>query len=74
MLSQRTYTALCAFIDGPYSALYNFGEYRTVIMFTSGIRITGHMLYIKDLILAYNNCEAQTRHVFLVWQVEDERE
>jgi predicted ferric reductase len=73
-LSRRTHTALRAFIDGPYGAPHNFGEYGTVIMFASGIGIAGHMPYIKDLILAYNNCEARTRRVFLVWQVEDERE
>ena len=38
------------FIDRPYRALYVFREYRTVVIITSGVGITGHMPYVRDLI------------------------
>jgi NAD(P)H-flavin reductase len=73
-LGKRPHTVLRAFIDGPYGARYGFGEYGTVVMLASGIGIAGHMPYVKDLIRAYNSCEARTRRVLLIWRVDDERE
>jgi predicted ferric reductase len=72
-LGEHPQKVLRAFIDGPYGGQYNFGDYGTVIMLASGIGIAGHMPYIKDLIRAYNSCEARTRRVLLIWHVEDER-
>ena len=65
-LSQHMYTVLHTFIDRPYSALYSFREYGTVIMLASGIGIAGHMLYIKDLIRGYNSYKVQTCCILVV--------
>jgi predicted ferric reductase len=66
--------SLLAFIDGPYGAPHDLGEYGTVIMLASGIGIAGHMPYIKELISGYNSCEVRTRRVLVVWQVHEECE
>jgi predicted ferric reductase len=62
---------LKAFIDGPYGKRYGFGNYGTVIMFATGIGIAGHIPYIKELIIGYNNCEVKTQRIRLVWEIED---
>jgi NAD(P)H-flavin reductase len=73
-LDRHVKRQLLAFIDGPYSAPHNFGEYGTVVMLASGIGIAGHMPYIKELISGYNSCEVRTRRVLVVWQVDEECE
>ena len=62
---------LLAFIDGPYSVQHGLGEYGTVIMFASGIGIAGHIPYIKELIIGYNDCSVRTRRIRLVWEIEE---
>ncbi|KFY69538.1 hypothetical protein V496_00158 [Pseudogymnoascus sp. VKM F-4515 (FW-2607)] len=61
-----------AFIDGPYGLEYDFGEYKTVLMFATGIGIAGHLLYIRDLLTGYNDCTVNTRRVILIWQIDNE--
>ena len=61
---------LLAFVDGPYGAPHDFGEYGTVVMIASGLGIAGHMPYIKDLIKGNLYCTVRTRRVFLIWQME----
>lgn len=73
-LNRHIHEVLSAFIDGPYSAPHDLGQYGTVIMFASGIGIASHMPYIKELINGYNSYEVRTRRVVLVWQVEEECE
>jgi hypothetical protein len=37
-----------------------------VIMFATGIRIAGHLLYIKDLITGYNSCVVKTKRILVI--------
>lgn len=73
-LSRHLNKDLLAFIDGPYSAHHDFGQYGTVVMLATGIGIAGHIPYIKDLISGYNNCTVKTRRVRLLWQIKEKRE
>lgn len=73
-LSRHLNKDLLAFIDGPYSAHHDFGQYGTVVMLATGIGIAGHIPYIKDLISGYNNCTVKTRRIRLVWQIKEKRE
>jgi len=63
---------LRAYIDGPFGLRHNFGEYGTVVMFATGIGIAGHLLYIRDLIRGYNECEVKTHRIRLAWAIEEE--
>jgi len=65
-LDRYTNTELLAFIDRPYEIQHKFEEYKTMIMFATGIGIAGHIPYIKDLISGYNNCQVQTRRILLI--------
>ena len=57
---------LLALIDRLYSAQYDFREYSTVVIIASGFGITGHILYIKDLITGNLYYTVQTQCIFLV--------
>lgn len=63
-----------ALIDGPYGVEHNFGEYRTVLIFATSISIASYMLYIKELVRGYNNCNVRTRRIVLIWQLDEEGE
>jgi hypothetical protein len=41
-------------------------------MFATGIGITKHILYVKDLINKYNNCEVKTQRILVIWQINKE--
>ena len=71
-LDKHTNKCVRAFIDGPYGTRQDFGEYGTVIMFATGIGIAGHIPYIKELIIGYNNCEVKTRRIRLVWEIKEQ--
>lgn len=73
-LDRHVNKSLLAFIDGPYGARHDFGEYGTVIMFATGIGIAGQLPYIKDLISGYNNCAVKTRRIRLVWEIKEQCE
>lgn len=73
-LDEQKDKSLLAFIDGPYSVRHNFGSYGTVIMLATGIGIAGHILYIKDLVSGYNNCEVETRRIRLIWEIQEQCE
>ena len=51
---------------------HDFGECKTVLMFATGIGIAGQILYMKELIRGYNNCEVRTRCIVPVWQMDYE--
>ena len=71
-LDRYTDRKLLTFIDGPYGIQHVFGDYRTVVMFATGIGIAGHMPYIKDLLSGYHNCQVKTQRILLVWQINKE--
>ena len=71
-LNRYTEEKLLTFIDGPYGIEHKFGDYKTVVMFATGIGIAGHLPYIKDLIIGYQNCHVKTQRILLIWQTHKE--
>ncbi|PKX90740.1 ferric reductase family protein [Aspergillus novofumigatus IBT 16806] len=58
------------FLEGPYSShAVNMASYGTAILFSGGVGITHHLLFIRDLLLRAAADRAATRSVTLVWAV-----
>lgn len=45
-------------------------EYKTVLMFASGLRIAAQAPYLKQL-HGYNARDVRTRRIHVIWQIED---
>jgi ferric-chelate reductase len=57
-------------LEGPYSShAVNMASYGTAILFSGGIGITHHLLFIRDLLLRSAAGRAATRSITLVWAV-----
>jgi ferric-chelate reductase len=58
------------FLEGPYSShAVNMASYGTAILFSGGVGITHHLLFIQDLLLRAAADRAATRSITLVWAV-----
>jgi hypothetical protein len=58
------------FLEGPYSShAANMSSYGTAILFSGGVGITHHLLFIRDLLLRAAEGRAATRSITLVWAV-----
>jgi ferric-chelate reductase len=58
------------FLEGPYSShAVNMASYGTAILFSGGVGITHHLLFIRDLLLRAAADRAATRSITLVWAV-----
>lgn len=58
------------FLEGPYSShAVNMGSYGTAILFSGGVGITHHLLFIRDLLLRAAAGRAATRSITLIWAV-----
>jgi ferric-chelate reductase len=57
-------------LEGPYSShAVNMASYGTAILFSGGVGITHHLLFIRDLLLRAADGRAATRSITLVWAV-----
>ncbi|KAF7118671.1 hypothetical protein CNMCM5793_008209 [Aspergillus hiratsukae] len=57
-------------LEGPYSShAVNMSSYGTAILFSGGVGITHHLLFIRDLLLRAADGRAATRCITLVWAV-----
>ena len=45
-----TNTLILAFVDGLYRVRYDFSNFGTVLIFTTGIRVASHLAYIDKLV------------------------
>lgn len=57
-------------ISGPHGSSAPVGEYGSVLMIATGIGIATQLPYLKELIWGFNHCEARTRRIHLVWQLD----
>jgi ferric-chelate reductase len=58
------------FLEGPYSShAVSMASYGTAILFSGGVGITHHLLFIRDLLLRAADGRAATRSITLVWAV-----
>jgi predicted ferric reductase len=63
---------LKAVIEGPYGRELALDQYGTVLLFSTGIGITGQLLYVARLLEGYRKCEVKTRRIALFWEVQSE--
>jgi ferric-chelate reductase len=64
-----TFTAT-GFLEGPYSShAVSMASYGTAVLFSGGVGITHHLLFIRDLLLRAADGRAATRSITLVWAV-----
>ena len=63
-------TLMSAFVDGPYGVGYDFSNFGTVLMFTTGIGVTSHLAYINKLIQSYKCCKIKIRQIILIWELD----
>lgn len=64
-------TELSALIEGPYGHGFDLRDFGTVVLFASGIGITGHLAYVQSLIYDYRKLKTKTRDLLLVWHVDN---
>lgn len=69
--SKRKHLAL---IDGPYGYHPKVDQFGTVILFASGIGITGQLMAMKELVTLFSSCDAKARRFVLFWDIEAESE
>lgn len=58
--------SLMAWVDGPYGAVHELGDYGT------DIGIAAQIPYIKELLKGYRACTVRTRNISLIWQFSKE--
>lgn len=61
---------LRAVIEGPYGKELKLDSYSAVLLFATGIGITGQLSYVEKLLDGYRNCKVNTRRIALFWEVE----
>lgn len=69
----RESVTIRGFIEGPYGRELHLEDYGTVVLFASGIGITGQLPYAKQLVDGYQSAEVKAKKVALYWEVESER-
>jgi predicted ferric reductase len=70
LLSHRE-TEFTARISRPFGRSEDFGDYGSVLMFATDVGIAAHLPYLKMLMQGRSEASIRTRHVVVVWQVED---
>jgi predicted ferric reductase len=61
-----------AIIEGPYGKELYLDEYGTVLLFATGIGISGQLPYVTQLLEGYQRSEVKTRRIALFWELESE--
>lgn len=61
-----------AWIDGLYGLGKDVGDYGSLFMLATGIRVAEQIPYIKQLLKGYRDCTVRTRSISLVWQIDKE--
>ena len=58
-------TDLIAIIKGPYSKELDFTEYKTILLFATGVKIARQLSYLKRLIEIRNRSDTSTKRISL---------
>ncbi|KAL5333505.1 hypothetical protein BJX70DRAFT_392130 [Aspergillus crustosus] len=59
-----------ALFTGPHGTNEDISHYKSILVVTSGFRITAVILYLKKMIYSYNTYTSHIYQLHLVWQVE----
>lgn len=63
---------LLAVIEGPFGTSESLGKYDTILLFATGIGITGQLSYIEQLLNEARKPDSKPNKVVLFWQVHSE--
>lgn len=66
-------TELRALVKGPYGITPPLHSYGTVLLFATGIGISGQLPHLKQLMDDYHGGVAKARKVALFWELKSER-
>lgn len=69
----RKETELRALVEGPYGMTPRLHSYGTVLLFATGIGVSGQLPHLKQLMDDYHNGIAKSRKVALFWEMKSER-
>ena len=59
-------------IDGPYGRHIDTTQYRSVILFATGIGIAGQLSIVKETVERFSSRRTSTTRVVLVWAIDQE--
>ena len=57
---------MSAFVDGPYGVGYDFSNFRTVLIFATGIGVASYLAYIDKLVQGYRRYKVKIRRIVLI--------
>jgi predicted ferric reductase len=63
---------LSTILSGPFGKGHCLEEFGTVILFCTGIGVTAHLPYIRELLEGYQLRKVKAKKIFLIWEVEKE--
>ena len=72
MVSVDPYSEMRAIVEGLYRGELYLESYGTVLLFATGIRIVGQLLYVTQLLEGYYNYEVKGRRIALFWEMDSE--
>jgi NAD(P)H-flavin reductase len=58
-------------MEGPYGLAIDFASYDRALMVATGMGIASQLPYLKELV-TMNDKKRPTRHLYVVWQLEQE--
>lgn len=61
-----------AFLEGPYGKPLPIGKHCTLLLFATGIGITGFLLYVKEILELHAEHRTNARVISLFWEVEND--
>ncbi|EKG09589.1 FAD-binding 8 [Macrophomina phaseolina MS6] len=70
VLEQLIDSDVSAWIDGPYGSGHNLDNFGTVVLFSTGIGIWSHLLYVSELVKGYRQGLVKATSIRLHWRVD----
>ncbi|KAH7053467.1 hypothetical protein B0J12DRAFT_751104 [Macrophomina phaseolina] len=70
VLEQLIDSDASAWIDGPYGSGHNLDNFGTVVLFSTGIGIWSHLLYVSELVKGYRQGLVKATSIRLHWRVD----
>lgn len=70
MLERLVDSDVSAWIDGPYGCGHNLDDFGTIVLFSTGIGIWSHLLYVSQLVRGYRQGLVKAKSIRLHWLVD----
>lgn len=72
MLERLVDSDVSAWIDGPYGRGHNLDDFGTIVLFSTGIGIWSHLLYVRQLVRGYRQGLVKAKSIRLHWLVDQD--